>query len=86
MEFLRIFVQILFQVLTFAILARVLLSWFVNPYTNPNPVFNFLIEITEPILAPLRAIIPRLGMFDLSPIVAMIMLQVMARIILDQLS
>jgi YggT family protein len=61
------------------------LSWFVNPYTNTNPLFTFLIEITEPILAPLRNIIPRLGMFDLSPIVAMVLLQVMGNIVLGSI-
>lgn len=67
--------------LTFAILARVLLSWFVNPYTTSNPIYTFLIEITEPILGPLRNIIPRLGMFDLSPIIAMVLLQFMTQIL-----
>jgi YggT family protein len=62
-----------------------LLSWFVNPYTNTNPVFTFLIEITEPILAPLRNIIPRLGMFDLSPIIAMLLLQFMGQIVLGSI-
>ena len=61
------------------------MSWFVNPYTNTNPLFTFLIEITEPILAPLRNIIPRLGMFDLSPIVAMVLLQVMGNIVLGSI-
>ncbi|HET9200669.1 MAG TPA: YggT family protein [Dehalococcoidia bacterium] len=75
----------LLQVLSFAILARILLSWFINPYTNSNPVFTFLIEITEPILAPLRNIIPRLGMFDISPIVAMLLLQFMGRILIGSI-
>lgn len=44
-----------------------------------NPIFIFLHEITEPILAPIRQIIPRLGMLDLSPLVAIILLQVIAR-------
>ena len=80
-----LFVGILLNVLSFAILARVLLSWFINPYTNSNPIFTFLVEITEPILAPLRNIIPRLGMFDISPIVAMILLQVMGNIVIGSI-
>ncbi|MEX2237677.1 MAG: YggT family protein [Dehalococcoidia bacterium] len=72
---------ILLYTLMFAVLARVLLSWFVNPYTTSNPIYGFLIEITEPILGPLRSIIPRLGMFDLSPMIAMLLLGFMARIL-----
>jgi YggT family protein len=63
----------------------VLLSWFINPYTTSNPVYLFLIEITEPILAPLRSIIPRLGMFDLSPMVALFLLQALSAILSSSL-
>jgi YggT family protein len=79
-------VIILLEVLAFAILARVLLSWFINPYTTSNAVYTFLIDITEPILSPLRNIIPRLGMFDLSTIVAMVLLQVLAGVLQNSLS
>ena len=71
-------------VLTFAIIGRALLSWF-NP--NPhNPLVEFLVTVTEPILAPLRAIMPRMGMIDLTPMVAIILLQVVRRILLQNLS
>ena len=39
-----------------------------------NPVVVFLHDITEPILAPIRQFMPRLGMLDLSPMVAIILL------------
>jgi YggT family protein len=59
-------------VLYFAIIARALLSWFsMGPH---NPVIKILFDITEPILAPLRSIIPRIGMIDISPIVALLIL------------
>ncbi len=67
-------VIILCYVLIAAIVARSLLSWF-----NPDPR-NFLVSlihtITEPILAPLRRIIPRLEMIDFSPWVAVIILTI----------
>jgi YggT family protein len=44
-----------------------------------NPFFIFLHDITEPILAPIRQFMPRLGMLDLSPLVAIILLQLLAR-------
>ena len=43
-----------------------------------NPVVVFLHDITEPILAPLRQFLPRLGMLDLSPLLAIILLNLVA--------
>jgi len=74
------FVDILFTLLELAILARVLLSWFrVDPY---HPAVAFLYQITEPILRPLRNVIPPLGMIDISPIVAMLLIGIIRQIIL----
>jgi YggT family protein len=68
-------VLVVSTVLTFAILARSLMSWF--PVAPGNPMAEFLFFITEPILAPFRRIIPRPGMIDLSPLVAILVLQVL---------
>ncbi len=46
-----------------------------------NPVSIFLQEITEPILAPIRQFIPRLGMLDLTPMVAIILLSLIAQFV-----
>jgi YggT family protein len=74
------FIQILFQVLTYAILGRVLISW-IDPMGNMR-VTQILREITEPILAPLRSVLPTIGMIDLSPMVAMLLLVLLQRLIL----
>ncbi len=79
MEFLRQFISIFFNVLTFAIIARALFSWFNPGFTNP--IGRFLFEITEPVLAPIRRVIPGLGMIDISPIVALILLQVLSQLL-----
>ncbi len=56
-----------------AIIARALLSWFnMDPR---SPLIQALNQITEPILEPIRRIMPRLGMIDLSPLVAILLLQ-----------
>jgi YggT family protein len=60
-------------VLVIAIVARALLSWF--SMRPDNPLVRILFDVTEPILAPLRNIIPRIGMIDISPIVAILLLQ-----------
>ncbi|KPK46889.1 MAG: hypothetical protein AMJ77_04900 [Dehalococcoidia bacterium SM23_28_2] len=64
-----------------AILLRVILSWAALAFSiDPrNPLVAALYEITEPILAPIRSIMPRIGMIDLSPFVAMILLEFIAR-------
>ncbi len=73
-EMLLTFANILLTVLWVAILIRVLLSWFpVDPY---NPLIRILFEITEPVLLPFRKVIPRIGMFDLSPLAALLVIQV----------
>lgn len=79
MGFIVMFVDILFNVLLFAILGRVLISW-VDPMGN-MPITRFLHEITEPILGPIRSAIPQIGMFDLSPIVAMLLIQLVHTLI-----
>ena len=66
------FISYLCRILTFAVLIRAILSWF--SMTRSNLLIVILDDITEPILSPLRRIIPRLGMFDISPLVAMVIL------------
>jgi YggT family protein len=63
-------VATLLQFLGFAIFARAILTWF--PIDKDGPIFQVLNGITEPILDPLRKIIPPIGMIDISPMVAMI--------------
>ena len=66
------FVYYLCRILTFAVLARAILSWFaVSRY---NPLIVLLDDLTEPVLSPLRRVVPLIGMFDITPIVAIIIL------------
>ena len=70
------FLELLCEVLTLVILLRVIMSW-VSP-GQTNMLTKTLYQVTEPILAPLRRIIPRVGMLDFSPFVAIILLQIIA--------
>jgi YggT family protein len=75
-------IQATVLVLTIAIIGRALLSWF--PNVNPaNPAVEFLVTITEPILAPIRSIMPRMGFIDLTPMIAIILLQVIGQILIS---
>ena len=77
-----IFLDIIYylcQVLAFIIFLRAILSWFaISPY---NPIIAFLDRITEPILAPLRRVVPRIGMIDITPMVAILLLVIIASLI-----
>ena len=57
------------------------MSWF--PGAQQSQLGVMLFKVTEPILSPLRRILPTFGMMDLSPLVAIIVLQVIARVLLD---
>ncbi len=76
------------QVITIAIFARVVLSWFmISPRSGfLVSIYQVLFQITEPILGPLRRIIPTIGMFDISPIVAIIALQIIGEVLIRALS
>ncbi len=81
MDTLRTFVYIFCQILSLIIVARSLLSWVSpNPYEQP---MRFLLEVTEPILAPLRRIVPRLGMIDITPVIAIVILQLVSWLVMS---
>lgn len=61
-------------VFIFAIVIQVIISW-INPGVY-NPVVSLLYSITEPVLKPFRRMIPPISGFDLSPLVALVVLQV----------
>jgi YggT family protein len=58
--------------------ARAIMSWFpVRPGTPWASVYGVLLDLTEPVLAPLRRIIPPAGMFDLSFLVLFVALTIL---------
>lgn len=72
-------VNYLCRILTFVIFIRVILSWFmVGRY---NIFIALLDDVTEPILSLLRRVIPRLGVFDITPLVAIAILYLIPFII-----
>jgi YggT family protein len=71
------------NIFIFAIFAQALLSWF--NHNNYNPATALLTHLTNPILNFCRRFIPDLGGFDLSPLIALIMLQLTKMLILPPL-
>jgi YggT family protein len=74
------FIIVLARVLNVAILARVILSWI--PISRDNRLVLLVMEITEPILSPIRRVIPSLGGLDLSPLIALILIEMAQRVLL----
>ena len=80
MVFLVSFVQILSEILTFLVFARVILSWF-NP--TPNRFTEFIYFSTEPIMALAKKITPKIGFIDISPIIALFGLNIVTALLLS---
>ena len=76
MAFLANFISLLCEVLTLAIIIRVILFWFSPRQTSRLAII--LLQITEPFLRPLRRIVPRAGVFDFTPLVAIVILMLIS--------
>ena len=77
--FLSEFVRILGTALYVAMLGRVILSW-INLGPR-NPVSVIIYQVTEPILQPIRRVMPKFGMLDFSPMIAIVLITFVQRIL-----
>ncbi len=76
-------VNIAFQVLVYLIIARCLLSFVRhNPY---QPIIRFIYDVTEPVMAPFRRIIPAAGGIDFSPFIAVLAVEIVRHLIIQLL-
>ena len=66
-------VRIAIYIMVFALIVQAVLSW-VNPHSPLGPLFD---AMTRPFLAPIRRFVPPLGNVDLSPLVLIVVLQVL---------
>lgn len=58
------------------LLARVLLTWFPN-IDRSNPLIQLLFDVTEPVLRPIRSLMPQGMMFDFSPLIVFLIINVL---------
>lgn len=79
MGFLAVFLRFLVLALYVVLLGRVLYSW-INPRFE-GPLGRFLFEATEPILRPIRRVLPQGGALDWSPLIAFLVLSVIAGLV-----
>jgi YggT family protein len=71
------FIQVLCIVLIIAIWIRIIFSW--TGMDPANPIYQIVHEITEPILGPIRSLMPRLAL-DLSPMIASFILFILINV------
>jgi len=79
-------VSMLINVLYILIIARVIFSWVnVSPY-HPTwgPLYRFVFEATEPMLAPIRRFMPPMGL-DFSPIILLLLVRLLGSLIISVL-
>ena len=81
---LRHLLSIIFSLYTNALFIRILLQWLQVPYSSG--IMRFLWKITEPILAPIRQVLPPMMGFDLSPLVAFFLLRMLESVVMTLLS
>jgi YggT family protein len=75
--------SLLINIFIFSVFARAILSW-INPGAF-NAASSILVSLTEPVLAVSRKLIPNLGGFDLSPLIALIGLQLLKMLLIPPL-
>jgi len=84
-------IRLIFYIFYAALIARVVLSFLIplmggRPHPLVAGLANLVHQITEPILAPIRRVLPTFGMFDFSPMVAIILLAVIQEVLIRRLS
>lgn len=73
-------IRYLFEALSLIVLAQVIVSYFLSPY---HPVRAFLDRIVEPMLTPIRRYLKPIGGLDFSPVVLLILIQIVSSLILS---
>ena len=72
-------IDLALTVLWWIVLLRVLTSWF--DAATRSPISRLLFDLSEPLLAPLRRLLPTMGAIDWSPVAAMLLLQFLRRLV-----
>ncbi|MCA9953586.1 MAG: YggT family protein [Anaerolineales bacterium] len=80
-------IHYIFRAYTYLVFARVIFSWIrVDPY-HPfwGPILRFVFQATEPIMEPVRRILPNMGGLDFSPIIVLIGLDLIRGLLIQLL-
>ena len=72
-------IRALSQLLVLLVIVSVILSYFMDPY---HPLRRGIDSVVEPLLAPIRRVVPLIGMLDFSPIILIILIQILSNLII----
>jgi YggT family protein len=73
-------INILSQFFVLLVIVKIILSYFMDPY---HPVRQTIDNLVEPLLAPIRRVVPLIGMFDFSPVILIILVQVLSSVLIS---
>jgi YggT family protein len=79
MDILIIFINALRQILVLLVIVSVILSYFMAPY---HPIRSGVDRILEPMLMPIRRVVPLIGMFDISPLILILLIQLIGNLLI----
>ncbi len=82
MDVLVYLINLLARLLTLLVLAQAIMSYFVSPY---HPIRQAIDRLLEPVYTPIRRVLPQTGMIDFSPLVLIILVQVVAWLLVSVL-
>lgn len=75
-------ISVLANAIVLLVIVQVALSYFMSPF---HPVRRTIDRIVEPMLAPIRKVVPLVGMFDFSPLILIVLVQVLATVVINLL-
>lgn len=78
-DILILFINAISQLLVLLVIVSIILSYFMDPY---HPIRRAIDSVVEPLLAPIRRIVPLVGMLDFSPLVLIILIQLLSNILI----
>jgi YggT family protein len=73
-------INIISQFIVLVVIAKIILSYFMDPY---HPIRQTLDGLVEPMLAPIRRVVPLIGMFDFSPIILIILVRILSSVLIS---
>lgn len=76
-------IDVVAQILVLLVIVSAILSFFMDPY---HPVRRGVDNIVQPMLNPIRRVVPLVGMFDFSPLILIILIQVVSNLLIAFLS
>ncbi len=82
METIILFIRILFNILTLLVIVSVFISYFLSPY---HPIRSAIDKIVNPLLNPIRKLVPSIQGLDFSPLILLIILQLLEYLLIGLL-